>query len=313
MAFIKANNNDFNFHGRWEETAHGFIGNWCRPYVEFIFKGSEFTVVTKGPNAEYIITVDGEKYVSTEGKSHKLTVLISDSDSHLIRIAKTTTRYFLEFVGIETEGEIEKAHNRKAHYLFIGDSLVEAGCGFSAIIPEQTNSDYTCIAQGGLALCRGRGYYPRPADRTEADKREGMEDAFYNWQTPIALGEHTPYDITKAETPDYIFISLATNDMLFTEQNVPGFLESFDLFVGKIRALYPNAPIYLPMPYADSENGLRRDSFEKAAIAAENKYPNTKFISVRDWDVEISSDNIHPTGKGYAQYAENLMKATGIK
>lgn len=313
MAFIKANNNDFNFHGRWQETDEAFIGNWCRPYVEFIFKGQEFTIVTKGPNAEYLVTVDGEKYVSTEGKSHKLTVIVNDSDSHLIRIAKTTTRYFLEFCGIETEGEITKAPNRKTHYLFIGDSLVDAGCGFSGVIPKKTNSDYTCIAQGGLALCRGRGYYPRPIDRTLEDKREGMEDAFYNMQAPIALGEHTPYDLSKAETPDYIFISLATNDMLYTEQNVPGYLESFDLFVGKIRALYPNAPIYLPMPFADSENGIRRDSFEKAALAAEKKYSDTKFISVRDWDIEISSDNVHPTAKGYAEYAEKLMETLNIK
>lgn len=313
MAFIKANNNDFNFHGRWEETDGGFIGNWCRPYVEFIFKGTDFTVVTAGRNADYILTVDGEKYITAEGKAHKLTVLTSEDSSHLIRIYKTTIRTVLQFVGIETEGAITKAPNRKEHYLFIGDSLVEAGCGFSAIIPKETDSDYTCIAQGGLALCRGRGYYPKPADRTDADKREGMEDAFYNMQAPATLGEHTPYDLSKAETPDYIFISLATNDMLYTEQNVPGYLESFDLFVGKIRALYPNAPIYLPMPFADSENGIRRDSFEKAALAAEKKYSDTKFISVRDWDVEISSDNIHPTVKGYAQYAENLMIATGIK
>ena len=54
-----------------------------------------------------------------------------------------------------------------------------------------------------------------------------------------------------------------------------------------------------------------RNTIEKCTKEAEAKYENMTYISSREWDVEISSDNVHPTTEGYRVYAEELKKAIG--
>lgn len=298
MQFFGFDNSVFTYHGRWEDTKCVKKSHWVRPYIEFFAEG-EFTVLTASGSGGYGVTFDGETAESTDG-------IFNAPKKTLIRItASNDTASPLLFFGVAAENDLEPAERRRRNILFIGDSLTHSEVSHSAVLPKTFDTDYVCIAQGGMALCLGRGYLNRP-DRAGA---ESMEAAFFKLQNPLEKGDLTDYDFKASETPTEIIINLGTNDHLTDESYTEVFEKTYIEFVGKVGNIYKNVPIYLLLPIADSEGGFRRNTIEAAAKKCEKLYENVKFISSREWDVEISDDNIHPTDKGYAAFAEELIKA----
>lgn len=299
MEYISHNSKCFNYHGRWEQTPEGAKSHWVRPYFEFITDG-DFVLKFAENSGEYTVTLNGEVITADNGKYR------TDAES-LIRVTADDTGKPFIFQGVEAAGSISRAPSRKHHILFIGDSLTHSPVSHSVILPREWDCYYTCIAQGGMSLCIGRGYLNRP-DRAGC---EGMSVAFFKLQNPCERGEMTDYDFSQAETPDEIFINIGTNDHLTDDSYAVEFREVYINFVGRVRALYPNANVYLLLPAADTEGGYRRDTIEASAKECEEKYDGVKYISSRDWNVEISDDKVHPTERGYKTFADALMKTLG--
>lgn len=295
MKYFEFCDNNFNFHGRWEETSDGRVSQWIRPYVEF-YCDKDFKLDIKTEKKNYSVSVNGIKTEAEDG------IYVVNGDS-LIRITADETSNPMYFKGVETDGNIKKAPSRDKHLLFIGDSLTHSPVSHSVVLPRELDYDYTCIAQGSMSLCIGRGYLNRP-DRAGV---EGMSKAFFKLQNPITHQELTDYDFNESETPDMIFINIGTNDRLINKENTVEFKEVYVDFIGQIRELYPAAHIYLLLPIADSEGGFRRDTIEWCAKECEKKYDNITYVSSRTWDVEICDDNIHPTPEGYASFANELL------
>lgn len=298
MQFFGFDDKAFTYHGRWEDRNIVKKSHWVRPYVEFLIEG-EFTVLTASGSGGYGVTIDGESVESTDG-------IFSAPKKSLVRVtASNDTANPLLFYGIASDNAPKAAERRQRTILFIGDSLTHSEFSHSAVLPKAFDADYVCIAQGGMALCSGRGYMNRP-DRKGA---ESMELAFFKLQNPLEKGEMADYDFSTSENPTEIFINLGTNDHLTDESYVAVFEKTYADFVGKVRNIYKNIPIYLLLPVADTEGGYRRNTIEAAAKQCEKLYENVKFISSRAWEVEISDDNVHPTEAGYAAFAEALIKA----
>lgn len=162
-----------------------------------------------------------------------------------------------------------------------------------------------------MALCVDRGYVKV---REELSDYRGMSVAFFHLTSPCeGTVPMIPFDFEGDCSYDAVILNIGTNDHLTDESYVPHFVEVYREFVARLHQLYPNVPTYLLLPSADTidGSGWRRNTIEKCAKEAEAKYSNMTYISSREWDVEISSDKVHPTEAGYKTYAEELMKAIG--
>lgn len=290
----------FNCHGRWETLDDGEKSHWVRPYIEF-YCDADFKLCLADGAGEYTVTVNGQETEAQNGV-YKLT------EESLVRFRADETVHAVTFKGIDTDGNVKFAPSRDKHMLIIGDSLTHSKVSHSVIIPKTWDWDYTCIAQGGIALCVDRGYVEVSESHLPY---KGMSKAFFMLQNPGEPGEMTEYDFSEQEYPDMVMLNIGTNDHLTDESWVKGFADTYAEFVAKLHQLYPNVPTYLLLPSADTVDGSgwRRNTIEKCAKEAEAKYDNMTYISSREWDVEISSDNVHPTEAGYKTYAEELMKA----
>ncbi len=304
MVFYGFDNGCFNYHGRWETVDNGKKSHWTRPYVEFLCD-SDFTLKLADGAGEYTVWINGE-CVEAENRVYKL------NKESLVRLRADGNANTVTFQGIETDGNVKHAPSREKHVLFIGDSLSHSPVSHTVLLPKAWDWDYTCIAQGGMALCVDRGYV---SVSEEHRAYRGMSAAFFMLQHPGETGEMVEYDFSTQEYPDMVILNIGTNDHLTDESYVKGFADTYAEFAARLHQLYPNVPTYLALPCADTldGSGWRRNTIEKCAKEAEAKYDNMTYISSRKWDVEISTDNVHPTTEGYRVYAEELMKAISKK
>lgn len=296
MQHIKFDNNAFNFHGRWETTADGVKSHWLRPYFEF-WCDKDFKLCISSESGAFSVKVNGQEVEEKDG----LFVL---NEKSLIRVTANDNGKPLIFKGIETDGYVERAESRKKHILFIGDSLTHSPYSHSVVLPRELDYDYTGVAQGGMSLMVGRGYL----NLVHRAGFEGMQVAFFKDRSPVEQGEMLDYDFSLAETPDFIIVNIGTNDHLTDDDYAIDFIKAYIEFIGKVHAMYPNAPMYLALPVADTEGGFRRNTIEKASKECEKLYKGVVYISSRNWNVEISSDGVHPTPEGYGTYAAELLK-----
>ncbi len=301
--FYKFDSACFNYHGRWEKTENGMRSHWVRPYVEFYCDG-DFAVSLGEGSGEYRVWINGETAEAGDG-------LYKVSENSLIRLIADETANTVLFKGVETEGTVAFAKSRDKNLLIIGDSLTHSAVSHSVLLPKWWDCDYTCIAQGSMALCVERGYVKV---REELSDYRGMSVAFFYLTSPCeGIVPMIPFDFESDRKYDAVILNIGTNDHLTDESYVKGFADTYSEFVARLHQLYPDIPIYLALPSADTVDGSgwRRNTIEKCAKAAEAKYENMTYISSREWDVEISSDKVHPTEAGYKTYAEELKKAIG--
>ncbi len=290
----------FNYHGRWQDTDDGKKAHWIRPYFEFNFKGESFKILGDNLN-KATVSVDG----TTRAQSGNGVYTVTDGE-HLIRVTASDGSLLFVFKGIETSGDISRAKSRDRYVLFIGDSLTHAVESHSVVIPEALDADYTCIAMSGIAFRDGKGYYGLPTGQTQ---RIGMESAFFNYNAVNEVGKYEAYTFDNERQPDKIIINIGTNDALTSAAEKDSFVAKFTAFTEKLRRLYPAAEIVVALPKADHKTGWRHKIIEAAALEAETKVGNLIFIDTREWEVEISSDGVHPTVEGYALYAGLLLNS----
>lgn len=302
--FYKFDDKIFNYHGRWESTENGMKSHWTRPYVEF-YCDNAFSIELCENSGRYIVWVNGEAAEAENG-------VYKVSQNSLIRIIADETANTVTFKGVETEGKVGFAKSRDKNLLIIGDSLTHSAVSHSVLLPKWWDCDYTCVAQGGMALCVDRGYVNV---EEELKDYKGMSAAFFCLTHPAeGIAPPVMFDFEHDVKYDAVILNIGTNDHLTDESWVQGFVDVYREFMKKLNTLYPDIPIYLALPVADtkgSDIGWRRNTIEMCAKEAESSYPNMKYISSRGWDVEISEDGVHPTTEGYRVYAEELMKAIG--
>ena len=301
--FYRFDNEWFNYHGRWECTADGMRSHWVRPYVEFYCDG-DFAVSFAEDPGRYSVWINGE-FAEAQNGVYKI------SENSLIRIVADETSKTVLFKGVETDGSVGFARSREKNVLMIGDSLTHSDVGYSVLLPKAWNCDYTCIAQGSMALCVDRGYVNV---QEELNPYKGMSVAFF-YLNNICEGvvPMKPFDFSNDCKYDAVILNIGTNDHLTDETYVEGFATVYREFIKKLNEFYHDIPIYLVLPSADTVDGSgwRRNTIEICAKEAEALYPNVTYISSRGWDVEICDDNVHPTTEGYRVFAEELMKAIG--
>lgn len=302
--FYKFDDKIFNYHGRWESTENGMKSHWTRPYVEFWCDG-DFSVSLCDGSGRYSVWINGEVAEAQDG-------VYQVAENSLIRIIANETANTVTFKGVETEGKVGFANSREKNLLIIGDSLTHSEVSHSVLLPKWWDCDYTCVAQGGMSLCVDRGYVNV---KEELKDYKGMSAAFFCLTHPgEGVVPPIPFDFENDVKYDAVILNIGTNDHLTDESWVQGFVDVYREFVKKLNTLYPDIPIYLALPVADTKDsdiGWRRNTIEMCAKEAESTYANMKYISSRGWDVEISEDGVHPTTEGYRVYAEELKKAIG--
>lgn len=159
----------------------------------------------------------------------------------------------------------------------------------------------------------------------------GMEDAFFKLGVANTAG--TPKDelayyaenyytekmdnrFACGNTPDIVFIFLGTNDELVSLKEEERFVNTYVNFVKNILSVYGNdtqicvlqALTHSSLP--NNENHPRYSIIRSAADALMLTYPeNITFIDrdiITTWNVEIGSDNTHPTAAGHATLTEKI-------
>ncbi len=327
--------------GTWQANADGvMVSYWNDNYAEISFTGYAVTVEF-GQSTSFLAQLDGGEY-TTATLHGKATFFASDNGTHTLRIrgnSRTQHLYIRSFSA--PEGANISRPARKTHYIqFVGDSISDAQDSFSHRVGEINGWDYSVIALSGMSLTTGRGYWSnnnpqlyaklggKDDDKsTWATAKIGMEHAFFRLGPPsdsmIGTAEEALYTTDylldtspvknlyqSGNTPDIVFIFLGTNDYLTDPYGDAAFTNTYCQFLDKITAVYGEDTQFCIM---DALNGdTRRACIEAAYETIEEKHPGrVKFVdaaTLDSWQVQISTDGIHPTAAGYTTLANKLAQ-----
>lgn len=145
------------------------------------------------------------------------------------------------------------------------------------------------------------------------EERELYADHYYDEAGTLEC------DFSSGNAPDIVFIFLGTNDQIKYENTVAThFVNTYVRFARRILDTYGedtqicimNALTHSVPPEKNDENNGIYVSIREAAVAIAGEFPdNIHFIDREDiisWNVEIGSDNCHPTGAGQATLTEKV-------
>ena len=311
MKFISFKDSNFKFLGVWQENIENEIVSYgAVSFLEIGFTGSELEVIGSiykevhflidGIECEYQRTESGYKFNLGEGK-------------HTLKICIPKRSHF-HFNGINVSDNSELFSTPKKPYVhYIGDSISFAYPGYASTSAIKLGADYSVVAQCGMALVDGWGWYkPHP----EAISRRGMESTYFGLEDGEEAATPTPYKFQYLTKPDIIVIFLGTNDYLDNQDdesrgNISIFAKHYLAFVKKLRTVYKDTPIY--MLQALSDKHCRRRGIEAAHNLICEEFDNVTLLPSDKWGVEISSDGTHPTQNGYLRMGECLADALSDK
>lgn len=207
---------------------------------------------------------------------------------------------------IEAEGEYFRVEDKR-YIQFIGDSITNCQPGFTLTFAEKTGWDHSNVSQGGMSLCDGFGWFTLPE---WTDKRIGMQTRYFQLEGVYDSPESTPYEFTYCRQPDDIVIFLGINDYMTTKEhrengNFERFVKTYVEFLGKIRGRYPKANIYIMKRFSGA--CFRNEAIDEVYKQVQGDQKITLLPS-HEWEIEISSDEVHPTSRGYRQIAEKLIE-----
>lgn len=254
--------------------------------VMFIVDGKEFAPV-----------YDNLFVFSLDGASHSLKIRIYN-DSH-IAIRK---------LFIDGDGEFSRSPDRR-YVHFIGDSITNCQPGFTLTLAEKTGWDHSNVSQGGMSLCDRFGWYTPPK---WTDRRIGMETRYFQLEGVFDSARSTPYEFTYCRMPDDIVVFLGANDYLSTPEhrksgNGEIFFCCYCRFLKKLRSHYPTSRIFIMKRLFD--RGFCNAEIDRVFKNAGRSDKNLFLLNSDDWNIELLSDNVHPTALGYRQLADRLIEA----
>lgn len=319
----------FKYCGHWQaekpDEPHTLVCYWNIAYVEVDFTGDHIMIeLTK--ESTFKTSIDGGDYVSHTASGF-YTIKAEGTGKHTLRILNDKNHNNVYFAGAAvpiTETMTRTAD--KAHYVqFIGDSISMDARSFPFYSGVALDWDYAVAAQGAMSLRNGAGYlYTKdgsPDVLSRIGKSVGMETAFLKLGYPVESmsderkdfygtyfdNDAVNYNFETGYAPDIVFIFIGTNDGLTSLAPKDDFVAKYTAFVDKILAMYGNETTVVMMNGV-STSGLdttaRYDCIRAAAESCILKHPdNIKFIDrdvLETWSIDISSDNTHPSGDGYA-------------
>ena len=306
MKFISFRDENFRYSGVWQDNFEEEIVSYgAIAFAEIGFTGSELEVIGRFfKNATFII--DGEERES-ERTENGFKFSLTD-DKHTLKIRTVLRAHFhLKGINIADDAEVFTTKN-KPYIHFIGDSISFAYPGFTASSAEKLGADYSVVAQGGMSLVDGWGWYQMHPD---AISRQGMESSYFGLEDGTEAATPTPYKFKFLRIPDIIVIFLGTNDYLDVPDdeyrgNIGIFSKHYLAFIKKLRAIYPNVPIF--MLQALSDKYCRARGIQAAYELISSEIENVTLLPSNEWGVEISSDGTHPSLDGYAFMGEKLAE-----
>jgi hypothetical protein len=208
--------------------------------------------------------------------------------------------------GAQTDGVFLEAE-AQPYIHFIGDSITHAYPGFASATGEALGVDYSVVAHPGMSLVDGWGWYT-PIDGQE--ERIGMESNYFQLETPDVSSTFTPHSFAYGRKPDVIVIYLGVNDYLtegsnFNEENPEIFAGKYVNFVQRLRQIYPQTPVVILQCHLPDRT-IRINAIADAYARMCQLWDDVSLIDTNLWNVDISSDGVHPSQKGYAQMAERM-------
>ena len=292
------------FTGVWQKNPDNSVSAyWNYASAEFRTDSSKI-IVTYKDTPDAFIEIDGkEKQYSVQNNE---VIIETDGKLHSIRIVG---RYDLPItlVSVKVLSSAKVLPPEKRPYIhFIGDSITHFCSSFSFNTPKLLGADYSVVAQAGMSLHDGWGYYKMPEGILI---RRGMETMYHKLEFPTKTAELTEYNFEICRVPDVIVIFLGTNDYLDCEThekmgNIRIFAESYKNFVGMLKERFPDAKIY--MLNALSDKYCRARGIEEAHKTISVRFPDVQLVRSNEWGVEISDDGTHPSKNGYVTLTENL-------
>ena len=319
--FITASDEVLNYLGRWEKEGDMMVSYWTTPSVSFHFTGTSLHI-DLGLKSSIGVELDGvvQDFDAALGRFQ---ITVPSGGEHSVKVYGPNMH--LKGFWVDADSEVSRVENASRYVMFIGDSISAAHASFSFNAGRQAGWDWSVYALDGISMCdqdggyyfdgmNGWGYYTNGyypgnalAGWTE-DKRIGMESAFFHYERPIdKLDDFTPYPFANERQPDVIVIALGVNDYLRTSAMQENFIEHYAAFARRLRTIYPDATIYMLQALMNNPEGLRYDAISGAAERVLKSDANAVFVSdTPTWGVQISSDGIHPSVKGYGTMTEHI-------
>lgn len=282
-----------------------------------------FFVKGEGVHTLRIYNKNQDRHIYFSGVSVEKNVKLSRSDDKPL---------YIQFVGDSISANVNSFSHRVGDVLG-WDFSVTAVSGM-ALGREQgfwrVNNGYD----------RGTATYTKDSmaeliNRNFGKSNVAMEEAFFKLGQPtnkMSGAERTLYaekyftsaldcDFATGYTPDVVFIFLGTNDELYSENDLARFSEAYLRFVEKILATYGSDTKICVMQRVSNgktDTDIEIPAYEvirQTAGMLIEKYPeNIHFIDrdvISTWNVEISSDGIHPSNNGYDTLTEKLAAYLG--
>lgn len=307
MKFISFKDQNFKFSGVWQENIEGEIVSYgAVAFAEIGFTGSELEVIGHvHKNVNFLI--DGKEFGPQKIQNgYKFNL---NQGKHTLKICMIKrTHFHLQGINVCDESELfVTPNNPYIHY--IGDSISFAYPGYASTSALKLGADYSVVAQCGMALVDGWGWYEI---HPEAISRRGMESAYFGLEDGYESATLTPYKFKYLRKPDIIVIFLGTNDYLDdpvdkSRGNINIFAMHYLAFVKKLRAVYKDVPIFMLQALSDKYCRVR--GIEAAYNLISQEVENVTLLPSNEWGVEISNDGTHPTLDGYTRMGECLADA----
>ena len=271
--------------------------------VSFCVKGGQTSIeIISEKNAGFVHVIRDFDYENKEkiliNNCKKIDISFNDNDPHFVDIIKTNeaSDNYMIFSEISTTGELLEINEKNKKFIKVyGDSSV-AGYG---ILAHEGEANY--LTNDGVENFMFRCLYSLGVDY-DIFAASGWGLTFSQFTDPKTIGIEKFRDklcINSEEdfngkTPDFLIISLGTNDMSYIVENrenskdlIGKFIESYEKFIKKEREKNPQLPIL--MVYASLKEEWVYALIEKTYKFLSEKCSNIHIIKLPGDNSAISN------------------------
>lgn len=307
--FIPFGYGEFKYTGVWQRDSSNMIESYhTAAQLEFGFTGDTLKIKAETVLQEYIIFILDGKEVAPQSSDDGLLSFCTTDSSHRIKIVMTRHSK-LKFFGIYIDEAGELFRTKDNTYIqFIGDSITDAYPGYATTVANNLGVDYSIVSLCGISLVDKWGWY-KLIDG--ANERIGMETTYFSLQNPQEVINPASYNFEQCRVPDAFVIYLGTNDYIsHKEQKDAGnskfFAERYYNFISKIESRFGEKPVFILQNHR--KDTIRTDAINSAYNKMKSRYNYIYLLDCYNWDIELTSDGVHPSQNGYRTMAEKVTE-----